>query len=199
MSENPSPSYFEQFRDPRLPFVYWIKDKQKAELVVRDVSSAGTFGLETGFGVLPSKLFLIDPNINWLLTEIRQDDFDNAKMNLDNIWEHDDFSELPSQFKMFALNIASTKSMVAQAQTMVFRNLDYRFMEIPNIRDLKKGQRLVYIVDGPHFSELDSYRRYLTVRGYNPLDLKVRSSSLPTLCVDSFKHYPTHVLDLVKE
>lgn len=199
MSELPTWSYLEKFRDPRFPFVHWVDDNLASTQAINDVSSAGPFGLETGFGQQLTKLFLVNPNINWLSTELNEKDFNIAKGDLSACWRGVVTETIPPEFRMIALRAVSTQRMVTQAQVLVYRNLDYRDMWIPTFDGLRKGQRLFFIVDEAHVGELSYYRRFLSEQGYNPLDLKLRSPELTTLSAAYPGNEHTYVLDLVKE
>jgi hypothetical protein len=200
MSETPSTLSLENFRDPSLPFVYWIEDASLAEQVMAQVVSNGKFGLETGFGRQPTKLFLIDPTMTWLGTEIEKRAFDDARENLQEYWEGDEFvSHMPPTFRIILLNTASDSmggAEVANANTLVYRNLDHRDTFIPEFNKLQKGQRLVFIVDSEHIYELNSYRNYLTGWGYDASQLKERSSDLPSFSMMHPGNLHTYVLDI---
>lgn len=200
MSEIPDLSYLEKFRDTRIPFFYWVEDKLVIPQVVKDITS-GAYGLETGFGQEPTKSFLLEPRIPWILTEFKQEDYAQARRDLSEYWREINLEglDIPSQFRMVALKTASTRGMVAQANVLVYRNLDYQEMEIPQFKDLRQGQRMVFIVNDSHVKELPRYRSFLNSNGYEGPELKIRSSHLPKLGIDFAGNKQEYVLDIVKE
>ncbi|PIS09115.1 hypothetical protein COT75_03145 [Candidatus Beckwithbacteria bacterium CG10_big_fil_rev_8_21_14_0_10_34_10] len=198
-SEIPDYSYLEKFRDPKFPFVYWVEDKDIIPQVIKDVSPSGKYGLETGIGYQPTKLFNIDPGIKWLATETDPERYANVKKNLNNIWDGINPDDFPGDFKVIVLNTASTEKMVSRANVLVYRNLNYRNMTTPDFKSLKSGQRMVFIVNDTHINELAFYQDFLSSHGYNPAEIKVRSLSLPKLSFDYVGNKKEYVLDLVKE
>jgi len=200
MSEIPDLPYLEKFCDARIPFLYWVEDKLVIPQVMRDITSSA-YGLETGFGQQPTKLFLLEPNINWILTEPDQRNYAVARRDLIQLWRDIDpeGTDILSQFRMVALKTASTREMVAQASVLVYRNLDYRDMRVPQFKDLRQRQRMVFIVNDSHVGELPYFRRFLSSNGYEQSELKIRSSRLPKLGVDFAGNKQEYILDIVKE
>lgn len=190
----------ERFRDTRYRQIYWVEDKMLIDEVIQEtLADVKPFGLEVGFGQEPTRLQHIDGNIPWLLVEPDNREFADAKHLLKYNWRDVESHKLPEDFRMVALRTAADQQLIQTAQTLVFRNLDYRDMDhlIPPIDLIDKGKRLVYIVSGMHawtggmFDEVPRYKALLQRKGFNPEDLILRPKNLPSLAW----HIPNDTFD----
>ena len=182
MGEKVSFSGLEPFRHPKIPFLYIIEDKRVIPSVLNMVSGQ-KYGLETGFGGEPTRLFHVNPDIPWITTEPNKFGFHAFKSDISFYWEDLDLNLLRNSKPIIAINTASSEVLQTKAQTLVYRNLDYGDMFMVPYEKLKKGQRVVFIVDRLHAQsdELKKYFKYLKQYGYNPDLLQLRPKSLPPL------------------
>jgi len=158
----------EQFRDPNYPFLYWVEDSL-IEVVLKETKRR--YGLEIGFGYELTRVFLIDPNIDWILTEPLKDRFINAKDNLEIAWGGQITSNVGG--KIFAVNCLTTKKMVSEAKIILARNPHPSFFYkteglIPNIESLNTGQRLVIVENQGGESGVVASKEDLGKLGYHP-------------------------------
>jgi len=196
----------EQFRDSKHKSLYWVEDAQSAHSILQHyVTNHIPFGMEIGFGYNPTRVFLVDASLDWILTELDKDAFAFAKScNLFGVrWDEEHIKNFTTK-KIFALNIPADKTTVQAAKVLVYCNLDYRKEMVglvPNFSELKKGQRVVFIVtrahaDGAGGGELPLYREFLTACGYDSASLVRRPGiiSKPVINDDDDEY----VLDITK-
>ena len=193
---------FEQFRHPVFPFIYIIDDKTVIPDVIQKLKQK-PLGLETGFGNEPVRHFLLDNSITWIATEPDSRYFRSYKEELKSE-QNRFYGDLPpalltSSSQLFVLNTYTSSDLLKSANTFVYRNLDYRDMNIVPFNSLNKGQRFVFIVNMLHVDEMYYYRSFLKTNGYNPDSLKLRSKQNPPL-TSPYNFAPDeYVLDVVKE
>jgi hypothetical protein len=198
MTEYPGLQALEKFRSPQLPFIYVIEDSKLAKDVL-EMFSDKKFGLETGFGREPTRVFHINPYIPWVATETDDRSFNDFKRNLrTNEW--DDLSPLMTNLvsPIIAIKGMSTREAQRNAQSLVYRNVDYRYMNIVPYSELAVGQRITFIVSSLHVNEMPLYEDYLQRNGYNPEELLLRQKEKPSLSYRYPFGQDEYVLDVTK-
>ncbi|MBI4136510.1 hypothetical protein HY469_00450 [Candidatus Roizmanbacteria bacterium] len=166
--EIPPPS-LEQFKGTQFENTYWIKDQSVIQaLTDYYITNKKTYGLEVGFGIEPTRVGLIAPDIDWFFVDPKG--FSDAKDILDQVWEEED---CPKENKYF-LPIGASPGLVQNAQTVLYRNLNYNRMGelVPKRDELRPGQEIVFVIDTTHVSELDEYKDFLKSKGYDTNDLE---------------------------
>lgn len=186
----------ETFRHPIYPFLYIIDDP----LLANDILSSlpQSFGMEVGFGLEPTSVFHIDATIPWILAE--RDDFRFRIFKNDTRQRWIDVKSDTEQIHqpIIALHLDASAAMQKQAQTLVYRNINYQEMDMIACTELKKNQRLVFIVDGDHVPEVPMYGSFLQKHGYDASQLKRRSSDVSQFTFP-YPFYPNdYVLDVTK-
>ncbi len=174
----------EQFRDPTYRQLHWIEDP----LLIQDITKSyiapkKRFGLEVGFGEEPTRVNLMNPEIDWLLTEPSPDDFSHARRNIYHYWEGVQTDVLPANQKIISLMAPATREMIRAASVLLYRNPTTRDMGfiVPPRGNLQQGQRIVLIINNTHIGELEHYRGFLLRNGYDPDNLILREKLLPPL------------------
>lgn len=180
------------------PFVYAVDDRIAMTDVLK-MFSGKKYGLETGFGVEPSRLFHIDNTIPWIVTEPDARCFDGFKRNINVYWKDVDFTSFRVPNPIIALRAYSSHGLEQTAQHVVYRNLDYGTMSMVPQDDLREGQSVTFIVNGMHVKELQYYRWYLENYGYDPDLLQLRPQSRPPLSFPYAYAPDEYVLDFTKE
>lgn len=189
------------YADPLYRNLRWIGDSSVSEKLMESyMHSAKPFGLEIGFGEEPTKVYHVDPSIDWLLFESDPRKFGDAQNSIQSFWT-DYQPEKYTDRLIIALNAGLPDELIEKSSSLMYRNVELKYMyhSVPKYIDLNTGQRMVFVVSGPHIEEIGSYREFLYLQGYNPDDLKVRDSSLPSLAhrFDSDKR--EYVLDITKQ
>jgi hypothetical protein len=197
VSERLNYTFLEPFRHPAYPFLYVVED----EMVIKDIIGMfekNLYGLETGFGNEPTRVFQINDNLPWLITEPDKRWFGYFKNEMERHWMDLDFNLIPIKHPIIAVNSYSTYELQKKAQNLVYRNLDYRDMYMVKYDELRKGQRVTFIVNSLHTSEMQNYHYFLREYGYNPDLLLLRDKSIPPLTQTCPFAPDEYVLDVTK-
>lgn len=199
MSRSEIPRALEPFQNKLYPFLYIVDDK----ILAKDIFKMfrGRYGLETGFGEEPTRLFHIDKTIPWIITEPNEGDFNYfKKTGIYDIYSDLNMASLQLPNPIIAINSYSTYGSQQKANTLVYRNLDYRDMIMVPYNQLSRDQRVVFIVNGAHADgdEDNHYYRYLKKNGYDPNQLILRPKSEPSLTFRYPFSQDEYVLDVTK-
>lgn len=199
----------EPFRSPAFPFLYILKEPQMIEMCLARIT-LGSFGIETGFGRQPARVFYIDKTIPWILTECNETQFNIAVRpnKISTSWEGVPLEHIIGIPPIFMVHKASNDFLERKAKTIVYRNPDYNVIDMVPYQDLAPGRRVVVILDlhligGKSDIEWPKYYHFLTEYGYDPDQIIERPVSLPPYCnMDMVKQYAKEsrqfVLDVTK-
>jgi len=135
------------------------------------------FGLEIGTGNRPTKVYNVDQQLPWILTECNSEEFKKLIEDLPTSWEDAPLENLPEP--IILIPAFATLELQLQANFLIYRNPNYEHKDffMVNKMDLRSNQKLMLIVSDTHTNELDRYRELLRKHGYNDSNLRQRSSS----------------------
>lgn len=197
LSEEQNLSFLEPFRHSKYPFLYIVEDTMAIQDTLK-MFSDHLFGLETGFGDEPTRVFHINGEIPWLLTEPDANSFKDFKNYIGMHWVDLDFNKFTYEHPIIALQTYSTLNLERKAKILLYRNLKHSDMSMIPYEELVEDQRIVFVINRLHINEMTYYKAFLRKFGYNPDLLRLRDKSLPPL-TRRYSFAPNeYVLDITK-
>lgn len=171
-----------------LPFVFVLNSSVMFQ-VKKPFQSEIPFGLEVGAGSMPTKVYNVDRQLPWILTECALEQFKELIKDLPKHWEEALLGDLPEP--VIVMRTFAAPELQLQAHFLIYQNPDYERGDFFLVRrtDLKPNQKLMLIVSGSHTTELDRYRELLKTHGYDDSKLRRRDSSEVSLTFPIWEEY----------
>jgi hypothetical protein len=154
------------------------------------------FGLEVGFGRVPSAVWRYPSVPLWIATEIDLRKFLTGQQNFASRIVHGvpEGERLDHDRVLICLQ-SDAPELHAGANVVLYRNPHSIGNPIPHARYLPLGQRQVVIISGFHFSELRTYAQNFVEKGYKLIEMQGTHNLVPPgLHPDEYKHVVVYEL-----